>query len=235
MNVLVLNYAGNVGKSVVAKHCLLPRMDSPRFIEIESVNLAPQVDEKILITLRGEQTSLLSKQLILHRNNLVDGGASNMESLVKGFAQYEGSQRDIDLFIIPVTPGAKELADTGAMVKTLSALGVEPERIRLVLNKVSDPEAEIGGVIRFVQKEKLCTLDLKAHIRKSDIYDHLTRKKLTIEEALADTTDYQTLAREANDEGDEALCNQYLQRVFIQRLAPDAKDNLDDVYAALTA
>ena len=235
MNTLVVNYAGNVGKSVVAKHCFLPRMDSPRFIEVETVNLAPQVDEKILITLKGEQSPALIRELVLYRNNIVDCGASNGEAILAGLAQYTGSQKDFDLFVVPVSPGAKELADTGATVRTLSALGVEPERIRLVLNKVKDPEAEMGGVIRFVKKEGLCTLDLNASIYKSDIYDHLTRKQLTIEEAIADTTDYESLARQASEDGDDALCSQYIQRILVQRLAPDAKHNLDIVYAALTA
>lgn len=235
MNCIVLNYAGNVGKSVVAKHCLLARLPSHRFIEIETINEAPEVDKRILTTLRGDQSADLLEKTVLTRENIVDLGASQSETALAGIARYTGSHLDYDLFIVPFVRGSKELADTISTVRTLSEMGVEPERIRLVHNKVTkDPEIESNGIERFIAKEKLCVFNPNARIALNDIYDKLTRRQLTIEEALSDETDFVALLQKAEKDGDEAAKRQHMVSIQIHRLAPAAKANLDIVFAALT-
>lgn len=236
LNILFYSFAGTVGKSALAKALALSRLQNAHYVEIETINTGSIIDEAILVKLRGDQVERLIKELVLYTNNVVDCGASNAESLGAGMAQHQGTHRDIDLFVVPITPGAKELADTIASVRMLSTMGVEPERLKVVPNKIrTTVQDEMPGILRFVAKEGLCTLPGDSWVRKSEIFDHLTRMKMTIEDALADYTDYSELARKAHEDGDDALTNHYFTRLYIQRLAPDAKANLDEVFSALMA
>lgn len=88
-------------------------------------------------------------------------------------------------------------------------------------------------LISWVESTKLCVYTPRAYIQYSEIYNYLMRKTISIDAAIADTTDYESLAAEANDKGDEALTSQYIALLMIRRLAPTAKRNLDEVYDAL--
>lgn len=233
---ITVNINGGAGKSVFARHGIQRRNPGMRFLEIESINLAPDIDEGVMVTLRGEQMPQVIREITLNRDLNIDLGASNTESFFEGLAQYEGTQESIDLFIIPVVPGEKEFADSVATVRTLAGLGVERERIRIVANKIRrKPEDEVYKIIRFAEKERLCVFHPQAYILLSNIYDHLMRKRLTIDEAIADPTDYEALAQQAFENHDDAQMSQYMNRIMIRRLAPTAKRNLDQAYDAIFA
>ena len=51
MKVAVINFSGNVGKSTIARHLLLPRIETAELIVIESLN----ADEGLGQALRGRQ------------------------------------------------------------------------------------------------------------------------------------------------------------------------------------
>ncbi|MDA1379185.1 hypothetical protein PCI56_05650 [Plesiomonas shigelloides subsp. oncorhynchi] len=46
MKVIVINFSGNVGKSIVAQHLLKPRIDNSVVIAVESINFDGSQDEK---------------------------------------------------------------------------------------------------------------------------------------------------------------------------------------------
>lgn len=46
MKIIVINFSGNVGKSIVAQHLLKPRMEDSTIIAVESINSDGTQDEK---------------------------------------------------------------------------------------------------------------------------------------------------------------------------------------------
>lgn len=72
MKVAIINFSGNVGKTTIARHLLLPRIKDAELISIESAN-----------ALRG--------------NLIVDIGASNVEDLITPYAQVQGQSRGFRL------------------------------------------------------------------------------------------------------------------------------------------
>jgi hypothetical protein len=101
MNIAVINFSGNVGKSTIARHLLAPRIRDAKVIAIESINAddgAQETDEK----LRGRQFSELQARLLSGDNVVVDVGASNVESFVALMSEFDGSHDDFDLFVVPV-------------------------------------------------------------------------------------------------------------------------------------
>lgn len=103
----------SAGKSVTARHCVFRRNPHARFIEVESVNLAPVIDEKAFIKIRGEQTPTLIREITLNRDVVIDAGASNAEDFLAGLSQYEGTANSIDYYLVPVIPGKRNFGYCG--------------------------------------------------------------------------------------------------------------------------
>ena len=78
MKIAVINFSGNVGKTTVARHLLLPRIQGAELISVESVN----ADEGKTTALRGGQFAELQEYLQTVSSVVVDIGASNVEELM---------------------------------------------------------------------------------------------------------------------------------------------------------
>ena len=87
MKIAVINFSGNVGKSTVARHLLLPRIPGAELIAIESLN----ADEGQGQALRGRQFGELQEYLQTVSSVVVDIGASNVEELMGQMQRYRGA------------------------------------------------------------------------------------------------------------------------------------------------
>lgn len=228
--VVVMSLSGNVGKSTLAKHLFLPRMPGAEFISVESIN----ADEGSEAVIRGEQFGQLSEEMIMLDRVVVDVGASNIEAFVKLMRQYRGSHEDFDLFVVPVVKDSKQIKDTIATVQALKNMGVPAKKIRVVFNRLESTETvedTFYPIIQYHEHSNAFQLRLNAAVHYSELYHKLRQAKTSIPELLADTTDYKALARQAQDQEEKMRC---INMVSMRRLAVDAQENLDAVYAALT-
>jgi hypothetical protein len=108
MKIAVINFSGNVGKSTIARHLLLPRIPGADLIPIESLN----ADEGQGQALRGRQFGELQEYVQTVDNVVVDIGASNVEELMAQMQRYRGSHEDFDGFVVPTVPALKQQQDT---------------------------------------------------------------------------------------------------------------------------
>jgi hypothetical protein len=228
LKVAVINFSGNVGKSTVAKHLLLPRIPGAEFVAVESIN----ADEHDGDTMKGKQFGALSEQLMLLENVIVDVGSSNVEDFMRLMKQYQGSHEDFDVFVVPVVKENKQMGDTMSTITALAALGVPAKKIRLIFNRV-----EVDDVIEdvfyplfaFHEETKSFTLRPRAAIQFSELYQKLRPTNLTIPGILADATDFKAIlatAKTAEAKTDAA------SRISMRRLAASAQMNLDAVFAS---
>jgi hypothetical protein len=97
MKTAVINFSGNVGKSTVARHLLLPRVPGAELVTIESLN----ADESKGQALRGRQFGELQEYPQTVFSVVVDIGASNVEELMGQMQRYRGSHEDFDAFVVP--------------------------------------------------------------------------------------------------------------------------------------
>ena len=132
MKVAVINFSGNVGKTTIARHLLLPRIPGAELIAIESLN----TDEGQGQGLRGRQFGELQEYLQTVSSVVVDIGASNVEELMGQMQRYRGSHEDFDAFVVPTVPALKQQQDTIATLIELSRLGVPTSRLKVVFNMV---------------------------------------------------------------------------------------------------
>jgi hypothetical protein len=225
----VVNFSGNVGKSVTARHLLAPRIDEAQVIPVESINSDGTQDE----TLRGKQFAELGEVLAILDNAVVDVGSSNIEDFVVQMRKYSGSHEDFDFFVVPTVPAQKQQRDTISTIDALSALGIPATKIRVLFNQVeADQQIErvFAGLFEYHAAEKNFTLHADAIIHVNEIFPRLNGSNQTIAGILSDKTDLKKLLNAAKDAEDKLNIS---RRIAIRRLAVGVAQELDAAFAAL--
>lgn len=234
LRIAVLNYSGNVGKTIVASHLLKSQMPNARLFSIETINVGADADGIDVEKLRGKAFGQLADELMVEDEAIIDVGASNIEEFLKMMQQYAGSHEDIDLFVVPVVKENKVQSDTVNTIRTLQKIGVPKEKIRLVFNKVDmtdDVEDEFVALFGLAATEKSFVIDKQAVIYHNEIFERMKRQKTSLGQLNEDTTDYRVKLRGATDEQEREHC---VNMIAMKRLAISANANLDSVYASIT-
>lgn len=232
MKVATLNYTGTVGKTTVAAHLLAPRMNNAPIYAIESINETAEGLGVDVEKMTGDKFRHLFKKLMLEDDAVIDIGASNIEDFMNNMIKFDDSHEEFDYFVIPVTSGTKEQKETIQMLQALSSIGIPPEKVRVVFNRVeSDVEDEFKFIIAHHKKEKTFTLNTECAIFENEIFDALSVKGLTVDALLADETDYKSLLK--NKEASAKDRNNWADMFGLKSLAKGVKRNLDDVYENL--
>ena len=102
MKVCVINFSGNVGKSIVAGQLLQPRLQAP-VISVESLNMDAGLDGVKVEEIPARQFQLMQERLALMRHAIVDVGASNVEDFLRTLSRVAGAYGDFDLWIVPAS------------------------------------------------------------------------------------------------------------------------------------
>jgi cob(I)alamin adenosyltransferase len=229
MKIAVINFSGNVGKSTVARHLLLPRVVGADLITVESLNATEGQTQ----TIRGRQFAHLQEYLQTVDSAVVDIGASNVEQLLDLMRQYRGSHEDFDAFVVPTVPAFKQQQDTIATLVELSRLGVPSSPVRLLFNMV-DEEDELARtfqpLLSFVAAHPVAQADLACRLGENEIYARLKITGKDIAALAQDQTDYKALIAKAADAAEKLAL---AQRLATRRLAHGVLPELDACFAAL--
>jgi len=233
MKVAVLNYCGTVGKTTLAAHLLKPRLADSIMLSIESIN-----DDVSTLGLESEKFKGgkfidVYKKLLVEDNCILDVGASNIEEFLDRMIKFQDSHEELDLFIVPVTPGQKEQRETVTTITALVKIGVPSEKIRVILNRVEDePEAEFPLIFGAAKKLNF-PLNKNCSVYTNEVYDLLNKRSKTVDAVLNDETDYKALLKEAIIEDDNKKVNECTDMLALRSLAKGVKDNLDLVYSEI--
>ena len=233
MRITVMNYTGTVGKTTIATHLLSPRMGGAPIIAVESINETAAGMGVAVEQMKGDKFRELFQRMVVTEDLIVDVGASNIEDFLEGMSRLDDSHVEFDFFIVPVTNGTKEQRETISMISTLATLGVPPEKILLLFNRVdSSVEEEFNILLNYVGKNNNATVNTHAAIYENELFDLLAIKKLAIDKLLNDPKDYKSLLREKKDA--EPKQRAFWAEMFgLKLLAKGVNKNLDSVYAAL--
>ena len=229
MKIAVINFSGNVGKSTVARHLLVPRLRNAQLIAIESINSDGSQDEAI----RGKQFGQLQEALALMEDAVVDVGASNVEDFINLMTQYKGSHEDFDFFVVPTVSKAKQQRDTISTIEALADIGIPAKKIRLVFNMVEmDEQVEqvFGGLFDYHTSAKRFALKPDTVIHVNDIFGKLNGAQKSIGEVLADPTDFKEQIKTATSDQEKL---KFAQMLSVKRLSVGVTEELDAVFKIL--
>ena len=229
MKVAVINFSGNVGKTTVARHLLAPRLDNPAEISVESINADGPDGE----ALRGRQFGQLHEMLSLADSAVVDIGSSNVEDFIGQMAQFEGSHDEFDYFVVPVSPKDKPQRDTISTINALSDVRVPPSKIKLLFNLVEigqDPRQVFPALFAYHEGRRNFTINPAAAIHENEIFERLRGIGKTIEELLADQTDYRAKIKETDEQEEKRL---FARLIATKRLASGITREFGSVFKAL--
>lgn len=232
MKIAVINFSGNVGKTTISRHLLLPRIHGAELIAVESINAEEGHQGQ---SLRGRQFAELQEYMQTVDSAVVDIGASNVEELLGLMRRYRGSHEDFDAFVIPTVPALKQQKDTMATLIDLSRLGVTASRLKIVFN-MADEGTDVAQtfelLLAFLQDYPVASACIRCRLGVNEIYGRLKGMGAAADlAALAtDTTDYKSLIVKANSVAEKLALAQALAT---RRLACGVVPELDACFAAL--
>lgn len=216
MNIAVLNFSPNVGKTTIAKNLLLPRLPLS-YVAIESIHDNADIHKKDDI-IKADDYPKLQERLLAEGNLLVDVGSSNIEKVLHYLKMYVGSHEDFAYFILPMTSDIKSRIETQKTLTALIELGVKADRIRLVFNKSESTDtsalfSEFSDAIHIADNFGIKRPTVA--IKNNAVYQQLRAKHLDLQKVL-----------EADNQNNPTL----------QAFKPEtlkAKENLDVVFTDL--
>lgn len=195
--VAIVNYTGTVGKTTIAGNLLVPRMGDAKFFAIESINETAESLGVDVNKFRGDKFREVFKALVIEDNAIIDVGASNVEDFMLHMEGFEGAYEEIDYFVVPVTSGTKEQKETIAMIRSLTAMGVAPNKIRVVFNRVlRDVEEEFPMILNYHAQASTFWVDPECAIFETELFDALSVNKLSLDTLLNDQVDYKALLKD---------------------------------------
>jgi hypothetical protein len=229
MKLAVINFSGNVGKTTIARHLLLPRMAGAQLVAVESVNAGDDQAQ----ALRGRQFGALQEYMQTVDSVVVDIGASNVEDLLALMHRYRNSHEDFDCFVVPTVAARKQQQDTIATLLELARLGVPASRVKLVFNMVEDGAdmARAFEIVRaFVAQTPVAQANLACKLGMNEIYQRVRGTDTHLAALASDTTDYKALITQAATAPHKLAL---AQKLATRRLACGVLPELDACFAAL--
>jgi hypothetical protein len=231
MKIATLNFSGNVGKSMISQHLLLPRLDNAQLISVESINSDDVLEDT---RIRGKEFGELMEALSLTGSAVADIGSSNVEEFTKQMRQYRGSHEDFDYYLVPSVPKQKQQRDTIATIESLSEIGIPASKIRLCFNMLElddNTERVFAGLYHYHAQARNFTLTPEAVIHANDLFGKLRGAEQSIADILKnDPSDLKQQLKCATDATEKLRISRMLG---LRRLALGVTEELDLVFATL--
>ena len=231
MKIAVINFSGNTGKSMLTKNMLVPLLKGAKRISIEDLNEVggrsdAQISASMFPSLAAELNAFDDD-----KHFVLDIGASSAKEMVGHFTRLSSTRSDMDLWLVPVTPQSKQCADTINTVRKLIEIGVDPLRIVVIPNNITDLSLfELDfkrlGVAAAELGFRLCDHGVPA----SKIYDMTRSAEESLFEIADDDTDYRDMLRHQRSE--HTMVQDLGRRIVVRDMARDACTHLRSVFAA---
>jgi hypothetical protein len=233
MKICVINFSGNVGKTLVAAQLLQPRLQAP-IVSVESINGDAGTDGVEVERIRAQRFAAVQDRVLTEPSIIVDVGASNVEDFLERMAASRGSAADFDRWIVPVVRARKQQQDTINTLKALRAMGVPANKVRVVFNSLDhhDTIEEDFAAICALGGGEYFELKPEAVLMYNEVFDRIKGSGRSLADVVRDDTDYKAMIAQATSQAERHAA---AARLAIRRLALGAQDNLDQGYQALTA
>lgn len=241
--VAVLGYTGSAGKTTIACNLLAPRLGG-KFYSIETINESAKSLGVETESWRGNQVGQILQKLLMDDVAIIDIGTSNIEAFLQEIVKYEDGVNEFGYYVIPVTPNLKAQVEAVKTIMALRAIGVQANKIRVLFNQATnfnDLELEYMTFLTHVMRQEkevgagnFAVINMNAVMESNELFDDMATYRTTIDQLLADSTDYRREAREKRDSDVERaeFCS---KMQIMQSMARRLWRNLDKSFVELFA
>lgn len=229
MKTTVINLSGNTGKTTLSKHLLAPQLNARR-IEIEDVNTG---DGEADLDLAANKFKALAAELNVADDDehfVIDIGASNAKAMIEHFAQLKSTRAAIDFWVIPVVPSAKQKTDSLNTVKTLMEIGVDPGRIVMILNNITDIDSVSSDFATILAARRIGISVVDEAVLASEVFEMLKGRQESVFTLLESPPDFRSLKKAAREKGDDGAMLEIGRQMVLQDMAESAVENLRAVF-----
>lgn len=191
-----LGITGKGGKSSLVNALEFPRSPNATIIRLETINDSGVSGCNREILLKGRDLGKLETELAKVEDAIVDVGASNIEAFLLALNSQFESHQAFDYFIVPVLARASAQIEMGEAISTLKALskmGIEPERIKVIFNRLpkdSTVDDECKPLLLFHKKSPIFSLNLNAFVYETEAFSALGAIGKAYIEMLRDENNY---------------------------------------------
>ncbi|MGF7001347.1 hypothetical protein [Paraburkholderia sp. GAS32] len=240
-NLLILHNFGGVGKSTIGGCLIHPRVGG----ELMSIETNNTDAERYGVRVRRYAAAQYSdyyrdlRRFSVYGNTVTDVGASNAEAFIDKVNE-SGGRDQFDYIVVPATQNDRGQIETITTIQTLlDNVGVDPDRIRVVLNMVRKPvrtapiEGEFTHLFAFAEQDRRVKINPKCYIPQLQLFSHLAAANRSWLDVVNDRTDYSAKIMEAINAGDTTAEELACDNALLQEMAGQARDILDRAWAEL--
>lgn len=229
MNIALIKFSDNVGKTTLAYHLFKPRLDNAFLIGVETINDAGNFYD---IKVKSKDFASIQEELLVNENVILDIGSSNVEQTLIEMKKYQGSHEDLDYFVIPVTPEVKQQIDSVNTAKYLIDLGISLDKIKFVFNQVpldSSADELFTPLLTAVKKLKLD--HKKPVIYQNEFFDNFEIKSgnLSLTDLVNNKDSIKASLREASPDEKPMI----VKKIGLSRLASTVQENFNSAFNSL--
>ncbi|MDR3528469.1 MAG: hypothetical protein P4L57_14450 [Rhizomicrobium sp.] len=223
MKVAVLNYAADVGKTILTRHLLRPRLEAS---DVCSVSPFSPLD--------GQSTLDLMQKVHRTQNAILDVPYWQTEAILQSFVEYRGAHKDYDFILVPTTAGSdRVLRGTISTILALQKIGVPAERVRVVFNGLKrrmDVFKAFAPLYGYWDAERTFVWNTAAVIHQSELF----RQTVHCEMAFAEFGEIPIdLGEDLPAIEDAEDRDAYVKWGVVQRMVPGVVAELDVVFRTL--
>ncbi len=229
MKVAVINLSGNTGKTTLSKHLFAPLLNARR-VQIEDVNVG---DGEPDLELAAGKFKLLAAELNVaddSDNFVIDIGASNAKLMIEHFADLKTTRSAVDFWVIPVVSASKQKMDSLNTANTLIKIGVEPSKIVMVLNNVTDIDSLEHDFAAIIGVRELGIQVANEAVLSSDVFEMLKGDVSNVFDLVKTPPDFKALLKAARKADDKEAIKNVGVKMVMQDLVEAAAKNLRAVF-----
>ncbi|MEI6002892.1 hypothetical protein H3V53_39140 [Paraburkholderia bengalensis] len=239
MNVLIIHTTGSVGKSTLAAVLLRPRLGA-ELLSIENSNFGAERYGEPVRLFEAQDYLAYIEQLMMAEgtNTITDVGSSNFTEFVHQMLIVGGLSL-FDYVIVPCEKQDRTQLETITTIQTLLNAGLDPSRLRVILNKVSIPtprrpiDVDFAALFAEAEKDPRIQINPNCYVPTLPLFAHMAANGLTWQNILADKTDYRALVRESKGQGNTMERIEYVTKQLAQGMAAQTIAILDRAFEEL--
>ena len=232
MKTVVINLSGNTGKTTLTKHMFTPLLGATR-ISIEDTNAGDGESDVEISANKFKQLAAEINTAADDETFVVDVGASNAKAMIQKFDFLASTTELIDCWIIPVTPSAKQIVDSLRTATALSELGIDPSKIVLLPNNVTDLESYDSDFQQIYKARKGKFVVPENGILATEAFAMLRDDERSVFDVVQNKPDFAAKKAELRAAGDEKGLLKLGHEMVLYDMSRQAAKNVQSVFNSL--